>query len=84
MALIALVVVVGLGLIALGFFAPRLSRRLQRRMDHTARRAEAKAEKEPEPLRTMTKRSLEFSDKAADDATHVGREGRDEAERARR
>lgn len=84
MALIALVVVVGLGLLALGFFAPGLSRRLQARMDHSAERAKAKAEEQPEPLRTMTKRSLEFSHRTADRATNAGREGRYQAERTER
>lgn len=84
MALIILVVALCLALVALGFFAPRLSRRFQRRMDRSEGRAESKAESEPKPIRKMVEPPLEFSRRAADRATSAGREGRDETRRASR
>ena len=84
MLLIALVVVLALALLALGFFAPRLSRRLQGRLDQKAEEAESKAETQPKPVRDGLDRSLELSRKTADRATEAGREGHQEAERAKR
>lgn len=83
MALIILVVALCLALVALGFFAPRLSRRFQGRMDRDADRAESKAESEPKPVQGMVERPLEWSRRAADKATSAGRKGRDETERTK-
>lgn len=83
MAPIALVVIVALALVGLGFFAPRLSRRLQGRMDRMVERAESKAESQPKLVRNALERSLELSRRSADRATGAGREGRDKAEQAK-
>lgn len=82
--LIAVVVVLAVALLALGFFAPRLSRRVQGTMDRKAERAESKADTKPQPVRGMAERSLDVSQRIADRATATGRKGRDDAEQTRR
>lgn len=79
MALIILVVAAAVALVALGFLAPRLSRRLQGRMDRRAEQAEAKAGSQPQPLRSASEGSVQFSKETADRATATGRQGRERA-----
>ena len=49
--LIGLVVIVCAGLLVLGFLAPRLSRRVQKRLDRGAQRARSAARSQPKPAR---------------------------------
>lgn len=75
MPLIGLVVISALALVALGFFAPRQSRRLQGRLDRKAEQAKAKAESQPKLVRNALEGSLELLKRSADRATEAGREG---------
>jgi hypothetical protein len=83
-ALIGLVIILCAGLLVLGFLAPRLSRRVQGHLDRGAERAESATGSKPEPARAVGERSVNFSRKAVDRTSEVGRGEREEAERARR
>jgi hypothetical protein len=82
--LIGLVVIVCAGLLVLGFLAPRLSRRVQKRLDRGAQRAKSAARSQPKPARKAGERSAELTQRAFDRTSEVGRHEREEAEQARR
>jgi len=76
--LIAVIIVVCLVLLAVGFLAPRRSRRVQGGIDNGSDKAERKAdEKTPDALTKFVKKPIENARKAADKSTEVGREGRE-------
>ncbi|MGI8563014.1 MAG: DUF6411 family protein [Candidatus Dormibacter sp.] len=80
MTLIAVLIVVCLVLLAVGFLAPRRSRRLQRDIDSGSDKAQRKAdEKTPDALTKFVQKPIENARKAADKSTEVGREGREKA-----
>jgi hypothetical protein len=83
-ALIGLVVIVCAGLLVLGFLAPRLSRRVQQRLDRGAERAGSAAQSQPKPVRKAGERSVKLSQRAVDRTSEVGRHEREEAEQTRR
>lgn len=80
MLLLAVIAVVCLGLVILGFVAPRWSAKPQRGLHQTLETADRKAGDDRSLSRRMAHRSTHLSEKAVDRATDAGREGRREAE----
>ncbi|MFZ0218560.1 MAG: hypothetical protein WAM30_21700 [Candidatus Dormiibacterota bacterium] len=66
-------------LLVLGFLAPKLSRRLQARVDRGAdrgRRVTDDKAQDAQPVDKMAKSSIDTTQKAADRTSEAGREGR--------
>ena len=82
-ALIAWPALLCVALFAIGFIAPRLSERVQGRLDHGAERATSAAQAKPEPVRAAGESTLDTSRRAADRTSEAGRRERGRAARAR-
>lgn len=80
MMLLALVAVVCVGLVVLGFLAPRWSGKPQHGLDRGLEAADRKAGDDRSLPRRMAHRSTRLSHGAVDKATDAGRKGRREVE----
>jgi hypothetical protein len=76
MILLTCVIVAAILLLALGFLAPRFSRKPQGKLDRSLEKADEKARKAPAPLDKLMDSSTRASEKIADSATEAGREAR--------
>ncbi len=74
--LAAVLIVVCLVLLGLGFVAPRYSRRPQGKLDHVLDKAHAASQRKGGLLGKLGKKSSHTSKKAADTSTEAGRKAR--------
>ena len=74
--LIALIIVVCIVLLVLGFLAPRLSSKPQRGIDATLGTGSRAAGKAPGPLGRWLRKPFDTSERAADKSASLGRRGR--------
>ena len=80
MTLLAVIAVVCVGLLVLGFVAPRWSRKPQQGLDRGLEAADRKEGDERSLPRRMAHRSTRLSERAVDKATDAGRKGRREVD----
>ena len=80
MLLLAVIAIVCVALVVLGFLAPRWSARPQHGLDHALETADRKEGDDRSLPRRMAHRSTRLSKRAVDKATDTGRQGRREVD----